>query len=260
MFRWGLVIISLFISGCSSIPRNIDANYTLEEGASNGKGLILLSVSKSESDTWKNGYFAMDFDKETGSALWLPIQADQKELDFNNADGRLIVLEVPAGEHFLSHWYIVGPPFANYAVLPHFAPERLHVNVVEGQVHYLGNLHLEVRTESDPALGYTVWIGPAMNQSGGILGLIQSAMRGDPKDQYESKVVPSISDQSDRDVPFFLSKYKNVDPSRIKHTLFKQGIWRVGDNLDHKWHTPTPIPNAPAIKGCDETKKRCSMF
>ncbi len=134
LFSLPFILAVLVLSGCAT--PNIDKGYSIKEDSS--KGVIIASLTKTGHGHWPPGY---NFKKSDGSNKGI-LKFDQNmfdriESDIPGIDGKLILLELPAGEYNIYRWFISQ----GYIGLESMSGFKMRFNVVPGKITYIGELN-----------------------------------------------------------------------------------------------------------------------
>lgn len=115
---------------------NVGGRYTMD--AASGQGLAVFSFTANDRvSNFYLQYHAMGGAKPRGDiTLWTV----QNPLDWRDPRGRLVVIELPAGEYEL--YNVAGPALQFSASEPFSIP----FTIEPGRVKYLGNVHVVIET------------------------------------------------------------------------------------------------------------------
>ncbi|MES9870589.1 MAG: hypothetical protein ABW149_12955, partial [Sedimenticola sp.] len=98
-----LIILVFVLSGCAT--PNIDKGYSISEASD--YGVIIASLTKTGFGHWPPGYnFERIDSSKKGVLKFNQNMFDRIVSDFPETDGKLIVLELPAGEYQINRWFI----------------------------------------------------------------------------------------------------------------------------------------------------------
>ncbi len=134
-FRLSLfAVVLLVLTGCAT--PNLDKGYSIKETSK--KGVIIASLTKTGHGHWPPGY---NFKHITGSTKGIlefkQNMFDRIVSDFSGVEGKLVVLELPAGEYKISRWFINQ----GYIGLESRKGFDLRFEVRPGNVTYIGELN-----------------------------------------------------------------------------------------------------------------------
>lgn len=200
-FRIALIIFSVYLSGCATVDKGyIDKNFIPEPKA--GKAIFFGSVTQSRNVLGGTNarFFINAVGKQSGSYVVRPKSLHNLLIgygdfvsEFSDVDGNIFAFEVPAGEYQLHYWNV---DTGNTLIYPKAAPQPLMFEVNEGEVVYIGNVHMNYATGKN------------------IIGL-----------NITVDAIPEVKDNHRRDIERFLYKYKNFDESKIVSKVLPSGLW-----------------------------------
>jgi hypothetical protein len=136
-----LIGLALALAGCSHDPV-VPTRHWLEE---KGRGVVVLSVSHDLVDPSETGaYFFMD-EKEIGLRGMLGTPLRGHASDFKTRHGQVQILSLEPGMHTIERWQLKTTINMRK---PKILPAPLAFLVKEGEIVYIGNLHLRLQLES----------------------------------------------------------------------------------------------------------------
>ena len=206
-----LLVLLLFFTGCA--VSNVKSDFALSPDKSTG--LIIGSITQSKGpETWQaNGVYYYE-GKENGyietRVKSLPGFAIYSKSEFTDEDGRLFVIELPEGDYSFHTWKVKLNAY-DY-IYPRENPYPLQFSVGNGEIIYIGNLHLALLTGKD-FFGMNITVG----------------------------AYSEIRDKYERDVSIFKDRYEKLQNIKISKALLTQGSWYAGDGDVYRKHNPAPI-------------------
>src|SRR5262245_7166705 len=179
----GLLMLALSGCGSSSIP----ANYSFQEGQN--QGVVFFSAS-GDAVQGSQAIFYLDGGPVNGGSM---VYSRKEAFDgfapseFDDSNGQLIVLTLPAGKHKVTGWQVKNN---NARFSAKEAPAPLEFEVTAGRAKYLGNLHANMQAGKN---------------------LIGQAVVAD--------TYPEVRDRRDRDVDLFGKRYPQLKDKVVVETL-----------------------------------------
>lgn len=133
-FNITLILMALILTGCAT--PNLDGNYTLKKSAD--RGVVIASLTKTGHGHWPPGY---NFKKTDGSHKGiLKFEQDLFDRivsDYPGIEGKLIALELPAGDYHVYRWFISQ----GHIGLESRDGFNINFTVASGEVTYIGELN-----------------------------------------------------------------------------------------------------------------------
>lgn len=191
-FTWTFfTLLALFtLAGCAA--KNVDQSINPSQLIDTG----LVFASLSTSNEYRHGPIAT-FRLKQGGIIKSREEhipgATLKPSELQDDYGRLVVLELPAGENSLTYW-MVTHGVTQYS--PVEDVPQIGFTVEPGKALYLGNLHINVRMGKN---------------------FINQPVIGD--------LLPEIRDRGQRDLEMFKRRYPNVDDADIIPSQPFIGVW-----------------------------------
>jgi hypothetical protein len=136
-----ILICSAFaLAACSHEQRNPERKYPEAPGL----GVVVLSVSHDLADATQTGaYFYLD-EKLIGGKGLLSTPPRGIPSEFKNRYGQVLILSLVPGQHSIDRWTMETQISMRK---PKNLPAPLVFQVQEGEVIYIGNLHLRFKVE-----------------------------------------------------------------------------------------------------------------
>ncbi len=158
-----VLIASLFCLFPSLDARAQPSTQPPDTATGVGKATVIISVTHDE-DTGNKGWTTVYVDGRVTDSSTRVQELSSIELvlgiprgsDYKDLYGRLYVIELPAGPHQIDAWH-TSVPWGRIA--PIADPPPLRFEVVDGDVTYLGNVHMVNRLERTSFLSPWVPVG-----------------------------------------------------------------------------------------------------
>lgn len=138
---FGLMVFAVALAGCSHEQGTPERKYQEAPGL----GVVVLSVSHGLAQASETtAYFYLD-EKRLGGKGLLSTPLRGTPSDFKDRYGQVLTLSLPPGKHSIDRWTLETQ--INMRRPKHLAaPLVFQVN--EGEVIYIGNLHLQFQVET----------------------------------------------------------------------------------------------------------------
>ncbi len=134
VFRHIAILLAFILSGCAT--PNLDRAYSTKETSNNG--VIIASLTKTGHGHWPPGYNFKNIDGSNKGILKFDQDMfDRITSDYSGLDGKLIVLELPAGEYQIYRWFISQ----GYIGLESVDGFDIRFTVEPGKAFYIGELN-----------------------------------------------------------------------------------------------------------------------
>ncbi|WGO99128.1 hypothetical protein QFX18_03515 [Saccharophagus degradans] len=136
------LILMFVVTGCATVNRAVDTNYSLS--SKGGTGLLIASVKyRGPVSGYKVYYKSVDENTngslEAGAGVMLiPILPKS---DFSTVNGKLEVQELPAGEYEINSWRVVG----GYVNVVPATPFSIKFKIEPGKATYIGSFIFDVK-------------------------------------------------------------------------------------------------------------------
>ena len=199
-----ILLFVFFVSACETVKvRPPSSDYVFSEKPDIGYVFGTLSqtfVEKNRSkifDDTYTSYIYIDTNLEDSKQSYeVSVVGGENNLqnpDFPNENGVVFLFEIPSGKHQLDNW-MGGEAYV--AITPNGAMAPLQFDVKEGEVLYLGNIHMHLR------FGKNFLGAPVI-----------------------AKVEPELRHFFERDKKLLIKKYKALPRGKIVNWGLKKGIW-----------------------------------
>jgi len=119
------------------------------------------------------------------------------EMSGGDLQGRIFVLELPAGKHQIDQWAIEQGKLS--FLYPKQPPPPLEFKVAAGEIHYLGNFHMQMEAGKN-------WVGMTIPVAG----------------------YPTIKDMNERDVDMFRERYPQFANRPVRVDVLATDVWVSG--------------------------------
>ena len=219
MYKISIVLIILTLAGCAT--GNISNDYQVDKTKDNG--LVIGSLTQEKGfpgGTNAKIYFDQPIkteweEKEGDSFKWIETKPENFLLgtmafksQFNDVDGRVFVIELPAGYHNFTNWFIST---GNATIRPTSVPPPKEFLVEKNKIVYVGNFHFTLFKRKD------------------LLGISQT-----------SGGFPLIQDKQERDLKIFKEMHPELQNKEVDIRVLPTGNW--GSQESGKLYKPIIIP------------------
>ncbi len=210
------VIISLpILAACDAKSVRSDFSFKPEKT----DGIVIISVTQDAAAGKKAiAIFYLDYDLASGKAQILTslhqvVPGIGGSSDFEDGEGQVFVLALPAGKHKIDSWQIRS---GWLEIHPKEHPTPLVFEVAAGQIKYLGNLHANLGTGKN------------------VFGMT-SVGNG----------YPEVRDERNRDISMIDFKYPQFR-GKVVYELLPLGPWTSSAETTQYLDLPPPPQTAPA--------------
>jgi hypothetical protein len=197
MFRLFIVTITVIVvAGCSAT--NIRKDFSFENVS---ESVAVFSVTQDDSESiytaesrffMNSGLFKDDRKMLLASEEAFP-GGWNKASEFENVQGRLYAIRLSPGDHELSSWHIING--SGMTIEPRGRPAPLSFSLAGGEIKYLGNLHMRLRT-AENLFGVNIIV----------------------------EGYPEVHDKHERDIAMLEQRYPQFSGKVVKDVL-KEGDW-----------------------------------
>lgn len=200
-----VILLAYLASGCSAILFDISDEYVLNSTVKSGivvgslthtrVGNPLENATSFNIEIYKLNNTTEEFLAVVNSRKKSIFTGNHSEGDFTDISGRVFAIELPYGEYVIKSWKVLD---FNFNYWPIKYPQELRFKVSEGEVTYVGNVHMIFSVHRN------------------FLG-IESVTGVEPLVKYEFT----------RDINVFKNAYSNLAAYKVSSQVSYTGRWVV---------------------------------
>ncbi|MEJ8847155.1 hypothetical protein [Variovorax rhizosphaerae] len=212
--RWPRLVTVLLASALSACAVQVARDANPEDDPNNG--VVVFSVSHDrESGSRAKAIVYLD-EGTLSTAGSAALQSSNYPIpggnDFEEVQGRLYVLSLPAGDHQFSSW-VIADSGTGQRIVPGKGAQVLRFRVDGGKIKYLGNLHASVESGR----------GDVAGASKAVNGAIE------------------VKDEQERDGKVLLEKYPQY-AGKVGKDLLRMGPWVGAEPPKSSFDMPMFMP------------------